>query len=318
MTLRPLPSEAELFDHHDLVSELLHFIHDVFGFARPHGAIIQNWIDGMKTPANVLGIDIGSVSLALAEINPVGKLVGTFYDFHHGYADDCLKRALGQFDLSRIVGISATTSTPATVKVSHRYDNRVAAMAAVRHFYSRVRSIVIIGAEKFGLIQLDRQGNYRTFRANTGCAAGTGSFLDQQALRLKLENAAQLSVLAQTNTGAIPKIASRCAVFAKTDLAHAQQEGYLLEEICDGLCFGLAKNVVDVLFSTKKYLEPPIGSCVRVSRCSKVPFAGVAPKKPPWPRSSNGLKASSNRMGTDHASGRRSRYSVICMCATTN
>jgi predicted CoA-substrate-specific enzyme activase len=210
----------------------------------------------MKTPANVLGVDIGSVSLALAEINSVGKLVGTFYDFHHGHADDCLKRALGQFDLSRIVKIAATTSTPATVKVSHRYDNRVAAMAAVRHFYSQVRSIVIIGAEKFGLIQLDRRGNYRTFRANTGCAAGTGSFLDQQALRLKLENAAQLSVLAQTNTGAIPKIASRCAVFAKTDLAHAQQEGYLLEEICDGLCFGLARNVVDVLFSGQAPLGP--------------------------------------------------------------
>ena len=51
------------------------------------------------------------------------------------------------------------------------------------------------------------------------------------------------------NRGEIPKIASRCAVFAKTDLSHAQQEGFSLAEICDGLCFGLARNIVDTLFT---------------------------------------------------------------------
>ena len=48
--------------------------------------------------------------------------------------------------------------------------------------------------------------------------------------------------------GPPPKIASRCAVFAKTDLIHAQQEGHSLGAICDGLCKGLAKNITDTLF----------------------------------------------------------------------
>ncbi|MEJ2661155.1 MAG: BadF/BadG/BcrA/BcrD ATPase family protein, partial [Desulfobacteraceae bacterium] len=204
----------------------------------------------------IIGIDIGSAAVSLAEIDPEGHLVQWVYDFHHGHADDRLKGLLGRFDLSRVAGIAATASTPSSINVPHRWDNQVAAIAAARHLYPRARSILIIGAEKFGLIQMDRQGNYRTFRANTGCAAGTGSFLDQQARRLKLENTAALSALARANTGAIPKIASRCAVFAKTDLAHAQQEGYLLEEICDGLCHGLAKNVVDVLFSGQTPLGP--------------------------------------------------------------
>jgi hypothetical protein len=56
-----------------------------------------------------------------------------------------------------------------------------------------------------------------------------------------------LSEKACSNRGSVPKIASRCAVFAKTDLVHAQQEGYSLEQICDGLCYGLAKNIVDTL-----------------------------------------------------------------------
>jgi len=210
----------------------------------------------MAGSETIIGIDIGSAAVSLAEIDPQGNLVKWGYEFHHGHADDLLKRMLGGFDLSRVAGIAATASSPSSINVPRRCDNQVAAIAAARRYYPRARSILIIGAEKFGLIQLDRQGNYRAFRANTGCAAGTGSFLDQQAMRLKLDNAAALSALARANTGAIPKIASRCAVFAKTDLVHAQQEGYLLEEICDGLCHGLAKNVVDVLFSGQTPLGP--------------------------------------------------------------
>ena len=73
-------------------------------------------------------------------------------------------------------------------------------------------------------------------------------FLTSRPEGLNLKNVEELSELAFNNKGAMPKIASRCAVFAKTDLVHAQQEGYLLEEICDGLCWGLAKNIVDTLF----------------------------------------------------------------------
>jgi predicted CoA-substrate-specific enzyme activase len=211
---------------------------------------------GRCNRVNILGIDIGSTALSVAEIDPHGRVINTAYDCHHGNVQACLKTTLEPFEVSRKAGIAATTSSPANLTVPQRYDNRVALMAAARHLYPLARSILVIGAEKFGLIQLDRQGNYRTYRANTGCAAGTGSFLDQQARRLNLPSAAALSELAQSNRGSLPKIASRCAVFAKTDLVHAQQEGHGLAEICDGLCHGLAKNVVDVLFSGQTPLGP--------------------------------------------------------------
>ena len=47
-------------------------------------------------------------------------------------------------------------------------------------------------------------------------------------------------------------------MFAKTDLVHAQQEGYTLEEICDGLCYGLARNIVDTLFAGEHPFGPII------------------------------------------------------------
>ena len=99
----------------------------------------------------------------------------------------------------------------------------------------------------------DKNGEYRNYISNSSCAAGTGNFLDQQAERLNLPDIMEFSKIAYENTGGFPKIASRCAVFAKTDLIHAQQEGYSLGEICDGLSYGLAKNIVDAVFQNREF-----------------------------------------------------------------
>ena len=134
----------------------------------------------------------------------------------------------------------------------------MAVIEACRQFNPSIGSILIVGGEKFGVVRFDDEGNYTGYKANTSCAAGTGSFLDQQAQRLNLDSIEELSRIAFENDGALPKIASRCAVFAKTDLVHAQQEGYTLDEICDGLCHGLAKNIVDTLFIGETHRSPII------------------------------------------------------------
>jgi predicted CoA-substrate-specific enzyme activase len=195
----------------------------------------------------ILGIDIGSVSLSVAEISLKREILKTVYRFHRGDIRGTLRDALNGFDLGGICRVAATSSTPSILRASRRYDNRVAIIEAARHFHQNIGSILVVGGEAFGLIGFDGNGRYRSFRTNTSCAAGTGSFLDQQARRLDLESADALSERACRNSGTVPKIASRCAVFAKTDLVHAQQEGYSLEQICDGLCYGLAKNIVDTL-----------------------------------------------------------------------
>jgi predicted CoA-substrate-specific enzyme activase len=207
--------------------------------------------------SNILGIDIGSVSIAIVEINPEKEVTETAYEFHHGNIKETLKSILNNFDLSGIRGIASTSSTPPIIKVNSQYDNRISIITAARHFHEKTGSILIVGGERFGLISFDDNGNYRNFKSNTLCAAGTGSFLDQQARRLNLSGIEELSEIAFNNKGVIPKIATRCAVFAKTDLVHAQQEGYSLEEICDGLCYGLAKNIVDTLMKGE-LTNPPI------------------------------------------------------------
>jgi predicted CoA-substrate-specific enzyme activase len=207
--------------------------------------------------SNILGIDVGSVSISIVEINLKKEVVKTAYEFHHGNIIETVKKILNDFDLTGICGTASTSSTPAVVKVTAQYDNRVSIITAARHFHEKIGAILIVGGERFGLISFDENGNYRNFKSNSSCAAGTGSFLDQQARRLNLSGIEELSGTAFNNKGVIPKIATRCAVFAKTDLVHAQQEGYSLEEICDGLCYGLAKNIVDTLMKGEQ-ANPPI------------------------------------------------------------
>lgn len=202
----------------------------------------------MTLRSNVLGIDIGSVSVSLVEVTPERETVNTGYAFHHGNITRTVRTLLKGFDLPGICGIAATTSTPPVLKMNRRYDNRIAIMKAAHVHHDALGGILFVGGEKFGLIRFDAAGNYLAFKSNTSCAAGTGSFLDQQAGRLGLSGIDELSRIAFENSGPIPEIASRCAVFAKTDLIHAQQEGYSLAQICDGLCLGLAKNIVDTLF----------------------------------------------------------------------
>ncbi len=198
---------------------------------------------------NVLGIDIGSVAVCIAEADFHKNIVNYSYVFHKGDVAAILKEQLNSYDFSRISHIAVTSSTPDIIKYDAKFNNQVAIICAAKQLHGDFKAILSVGGEKFGLLSFDEKGRYQNFKSNTSCAAGTGSFLDQQAGRLNLENIASLSSIAHSNKKGFPKIASRCAVFAKTDLIHAQQEGYSLGEISEGLCAGLAKNIVDTLFN---------------------------------------------------------------------
>ncbi len=200
-----------------------------------------------------LGIDIGSVSIAIALMDCNKQILHSSYVFHNGQIHENLLKLLGKIDLYRLASIGYTSSTPPIIRQGKAVDTRIAFITAARNFHPGLQALLIIGAEKFGLVTFDKNGEYQNYKSNSSCAAGTGNFLDQQAERLNIPNIMEFSKIAFENTGGFPKIASRCAVFAKTDLIHAQQEGYSLGEICDGLSYGLAKNIVDAVFQDQPF-----------------------------------------------------------------
>jgi len=209
----------------------------------------------MMNEVYFLGIDIGSVTISIVKVNNKKEIVQSSYIFHEGQVVLHLKDALSQYNLADIKAVAVTSSTPKIIHTENIFDNRVCFIQASKEIFPDAEALLIVGGEKFGLALFDENKNYRSYKSNSSCAAGTGSFLDQQSRRLNIESISKFSELAFQNVGNFPKIASRCAVFAKTDLIHAQQEGYKLSEICDGLCHGLAKNIIDTVFTNVKGLS---------------------------------------------------------------
>ena len=121
-------------------------------------------------------------------------------------------------------------------------------------------SIFEIGGETSKFIQLRRSGgngaaSIADYQTNGDCAAGTGSFLDQQAGRLHFPIETVGEVVAAADRAA--RIAGRCSVFAKSDMIHAQQRGYTPAEVLRGLCNAVARNFRSAVFRSRA-LRPPV------------------------------------------------------------
>lgn len=89
---------------------------------------------------------------------------------------------------------------------------------------------------------------------NSICAAGTGSFLDQQARRLNL-SIEEFGKIALSSKNP-PRIAGRCSVFAKTDMIHLQQMATPDYDIVAGLCFAMARNFKSTIGKGKSFNKP--------------------------------------------------------------
>ena len=91
---------------------------------------------------------------------------------------------------------------------------------------------------------------------NSICAAGTGSFLDQQAARLgvKIEGFGGEALRSKKDV----KIRGRCGVFAESDVISKQTTGHRREDIINGLCRALVRNYMNNVAKGKKIIEPVV------------------------------------------------------------
>lgn len=203
-----------------------------------------------------LGIDIGSVSLSHVLIDRHGTILQKGYLVHHGNICRLLREILEGLDLSLVQQVAFNHKAGDFFTAGVSVNEQVSLIEGALFQQAEIGSMFVIGGETFGLILFDERNRYRKYVGNSSCAAGTGGFLDQQAERLGLSDSAELSRLADTFQGTPPKIATRCAVFAKTDLIHSQQQGYPLAAICAGLCQGLAHTIADTLVKGIVLREP--------------------------------------------------------------
>src|SRR5512137_507980 len=211
-----------------------------------------------------LGIDVGSVSANTIIMDDAQNVLEEHYTRIKGQPLQTLQKVLeeilGRIPLEQFHSVSFTGTGGKLLSEllgGHFVNEIIAQTKAVQHFYPQVRTIVDIGGEDSKLILLEEEeGRFKIsdFSMNTLCAAGTGSFLDQQASRLGLtiEEFGQLA-LKSTNP---PRIAGRCSVFAKSDMIHLQQIATPDYDIVAGLCNALARNFKSNIGKGKIFVKP--------------------------------------------------------------
>jgi len=190
-----------------------------------------------------LGIDVGSVSVNLAVIDAQDNIIEEQYIRHHAHpmqrAAQAIQEAMDSYGRDRIAGLAATGNggrTVARILGADFVNEVVAQAAAARQLFPQVKTVIEIGGEDSKLIfieddQKEGSGEVADFAMNAACAAGTGSFLDQQASRmgLDIEEFGQLALQSEHP----PRVAGRCSVFAKTDMIHLQQKATpSLQRLC--------------------------------------------------------------------------------------
>ncbi len=105
----------------------------------------------------------------------------------------------------------------------------------------RAGSVLALGHENMYYLELESEGTVTFFNRNGQCAAGSGSFWYQQATRMGYNDRELAEVAVQSGTAV--KISGRCAVFAKSDMTHAINEGASQAAVAAGM----AKALVDLV-----------------------------------------------------------------------
>lgn len=209
-----------------------------------------------------MGIDVGSVSTNIVLVDEDYNLVYKRYLRTQGRPLDILKNGIKEvaerFGEYNILGVGTTGSGRYLASVLIGADvikNEISchAVAAMNH-NPETRTVIEIGGQDSKIIII-RDGIVVDFAMNTVCAAGTGSFLDRQALRLGME-ISDFGEIALNSSNPV-RIAGRCAVFAESDMIHKQQLGHNQEDIIRGLCDALVRNYLSNIAKGKD-IKPPI------------------------------------------------------------
>ena len=220
-------------------------------------------------PHMFLGFDIGSVALKVVLADQNLAIVDTAYVRTQGRPVETALRVFSEIlqkhptSLDLVVGTGSGARVVCELLQTPSVNEVICQATAIRRLHPEARTLVEMGGQDSKIIFLpatpDDPRVMVDFAMNTNCAAGTGSFIDQQASRLGLRVEDEFGALALQSQSP-PRVAGRCSVFAKSDMIHLQQRGAPVHDIVAGLCLGLVRNLKSNLAAGRK-LDHRIAFC---------------------------------------------------------
>jgi predicted CoA-substrate-specific enzyme activase len=198
------------------------------------------------------GVDVGSSTTKVVLIDREKRLLGwavqrSGTDFP-AVAEACLDQALARAALERNPEELKTIATGYGRKnVRYRNGDKTEISCHARgcfHYFPFACTIIDIGGQDNKVIQLDGQGRRINFKMNRKCAAGTGAFLEEMALRLDIP-LGELDGLARQSRELV-ELGSFCTVFTATEVLEKIRQGKKVPDIVKGLFLSVVKRILEM------------------------------------------------------------------------
>lgn len=224
-----------------------------------------------------LGIDVGSTTAKAVLIDETGKILYETYERHFSKViEKCGELLLGAYKIlgedreicfavsgSAGLGISEAIGVPFIQEVASESE-------VVKHHAPDTSCIIELGGEDAKIIFLEGGTDERM---NGTCAGGTGAFIDQMAtlLNVTTEELDTLSLGAEK----IYPVASRCGVFAKTDIQPLINQGARKEDIAKSIFQAVVNQTIAGLAQGRAikgkvmFLGGPLSFCQGLRECFK-------------------------------------------------
>ena len=212
-----------------------------------------------------MGIDIGAISTKGVIIDEYNNIIASSYLYTEGNPIMAVKKVIKSMrkeinlDNDEVVSVGTTGSARkliGTMLGASIIKNEITANAiGTIKLYPDVKTIFEIGGQDSKII-LVNNGVVTDYAMNTLCTSGTGTFISSLANRLniQIEDVAGVAFSSKNRIN----IASRCTVFAETDLINKIQAGYKKEDIIAGVCRGIALNYINNVTKGKRIQKPII------------------------------------------------------------
>jgi len=203
-----------------------------------------------------LGIDIGSTSTDLVLVGADGELVDFQYLRTAGDPEEAVRKGLAR--IRQRFGDIRFTAVGVTGSGRERVGKRIGADAVrdeitaqakgAAHWVPEVDTVFEIGGQDSKYISI-QNGEVVDFQMNKICAAGTGSFVEEQAARMGIP-LAEFGPLALSSEHPA-SLGERCTVFIETAIASASAEGVSRADIAAGLCHSIVQNYLHKVVGSK-------------------------------------------------------------------
>ena len=206
-----------------------------------------------------LGVDVGSISTNLVVVDKERNVIAKRYLMTEGRPIEAVKRGLAEINEEvgskiEIIGAGTTGSgryLTADFIGADIVRNEITAQAeAAVNIDPEVDTVFEIGGQDSKYISID-DGVIIDFEMNKACAAGTGSFLEEQAERLGISIKGEFGDLALGAQRPV-KMGERCTVFIESDVVHQQQNGAQTDDIAGGLCYSIVANYLNKVVGDRR------------------------------------------------------------------